>query len=64
MAYSEASKRAVSKYTKEKVKSILLRVKKSDYEDRILPAIKKTGLPVMTFIRMAIDEKIERDQLN
>ncbi len=41
MTYSEASKRAVRKYTKEKVKSILLRVKKSDYEDRILPAIKK-----------------------
>ncbi len=62
MAYSESSKKASEKYIKEKQKSILVKFKKDDFTERIAPAIKESGLPVVTFIKKAIDEKIERDE--
>lgn len=61
MAYSEASKRAAIKYEKEKMKRIILKYKTEDYENVILPAVKKSGLPTATYIKQAIEEKIERD---
>ena len=61
MTYSESSKRASMKYIKEKQKSILLKIKKSDFENIIQPAIEKSGLPTSTFIKDAIYEKIKRD---
>ena len=63
MAYNEVAKKATMKYMKEKMKIINLRIKKDDYESRIQPAIEKSGLPTATFIKQAIDEKIERDNL-
>ncbi len=63
MAYSEASKRAVIKYTKEKAKRIEIKYIKKEYEEQIKPAIEKSGLPVASFVKKAIEEKIERDQL-
>lgn len=42
----------------------MVRYKKTDYEQKIKPAIDKTGLPVATFIKKAIQEKIEKDGLN
>ncbi len=62
MTYSESSKKASAKYIKEKQKSILIKFKKDDYINRIAPAIEESGLPVVTFIKRAIDEKIERDK--
>ncbi len=63
MAYNEISKKATMKYMKEKMKIINLRIKKSDYEQFIQPAIERSGMPVATFIKQAIDEKIKRDGL-
>lgn len=64
MAYNEASKRATIKYIKEKMKQFTIRFNKSDYNERIKPAIEKSGLKPTVFIKQAIDEKIERDGLS
>lgn len=63
MAYNESSKKATMKYMKDKMKIINLRIKKDEYEKNIQPAIEKSGLPVATFIKRAIEEKINRDNL-
>ncbi len=62
MAYTESSKRAAAKYIKHKQKRILIRFKKDDFEERIAPAIKESGLPILTYIKAAINEKIELDK--
>lgn len=63
MTYSESSKRSTVKYIKEKQQRIEIKYKKEEYADRILPAIEKSGMPAATFIKKAVDEKIERDGL-
>lgn len=62
MAYSKAANQSAMKYTKEKQKSILLKIKKDDFETIIEPAIKKSGLPTVTYIKQAIYEKVEREK--
>ena len=64
MTYDNSSKTATIKYIKEKQHEIKIRFKKIDYDQYILPAIKKSGLATATFIKQAIDEKIIRDNLN
>lgn len=64
MAYNEITNKAAIKYVKEHQKQIMIKYKISDYESRVEPAIKKSGMPVATFIKQAINEKIERDGLN
>lgn len=64
MEYSEERKQSSMKYIREKQKSILVRFKRTQYEEEIEPAIIKSGLQVTTFIKNAIMEKIERDGLN
>ena len=56
----EVGKKAKLKYVKEKQHRIEIAYKKSEFEERIKPAIKASGLPVATFIKEAIDEKIEK----
>ena len=63
MAYNESSKRATAKYLKTSVKKVDLKYKNEEYEQEIKPAIDKSGLPVATFIKQAVEEKIERDDL-
>ena len=63
MAYNDISKKATIKYIKEKQREVKIRFKKDDYDNRIGPAIKKSGVPTATFIKNAIDEKIARDWL-
>ncbi len=63
MPYNKSQKDATIRYIKEKQREIKLRFKKDDYDERIGPAIKKSGLPTATFIKDAIDEKIVRDGL-
>ena len=63
MGYDEIAKTATLKYIKEKQQQITLRFKKEDFEQRIQPAIEKSGMATATFIKQAIDEKIERDGL-
>ncbi len=62
MAYDNTSKKATIKYIKEKQKEIRIRFKNEEYYASIEPAVKKSGLPVATFIKQAIYEKIERSQ--
>ncbi len=63
MTYNESKKKATLRYTQKKLKSLTIRYKLDDYEGRILPAIKRSGLPVATFFKQAVKEKIERDEL-
>ncbi len=63
MAYNEVAKRATIKYVKDKQQRIEVKYKNDEYQSRIQPAIEKSGLPVATFIKQAVDEKIERDGL-
>ena len=49
------------KYIKEKTQQLVIRYKKEEYDTRIKPAIDASGLPVSTYIKMAINEKIARD---
>lgn len=58
----ESGKRASMKYVREKQKSILLKWKKTDFENIILPAIEASGLPTATYIKQAVMEKIERER--
>lgn len=62
MTYTEAGKRAVIKYEKERMKRIVLKYTIDDYENIISPAVKESGLPTATYIKQAVMEKIERDQ--
>lgn len=62
MAYTEAVNKAVQKYVKEKQKQIIIKYKKEEYEEKILPVIEASGLQTATFIKRAVEEKIERDQ--
>ena len=64
MAYDEVVKKATIKYVKEHQKQIMIKYKNEEYDQRIQPAIEKSGLPTATFIKQAVDEKIERDGLN
>ena len=64
MTYDTSTKTATMKYIKEKQQEIKIRFKKDDYDQRILPAIKKSGLATATFIKQAIEEKITRDVLD
>lgn len=64
MAYGEVSKKATLKYRRDKQHPISLAYKQEEYEQRIKPAIERSGLPTATFIKQAIDEKIDRDGLS
>lgn len=56
----DVGKKAKLKYVKEKQQRIEIAWKKTEYAERIEPAIKESGLPTATFIKQAVDEKIER----
>lgn len=61
MTYSTAGKKAAIKYVKDKQKQITIRYRMTDFNEKIAPAIKKSGLPMATYIKQAIDEKIDKD---
>ena len=61
MSYDESTKKATMKYIKGKQQEIKVRYKKGEYEQKILPAIEKSGLPVATYIKQAVSEKIMSD---
>lgn len=61
--YNEKEKDRSIRYIKDKLQRLEVRYQKEEYESRIRPAIEKSGKPVATFIKEAIDEKIERDGL-
>lgn len=51
------------KYQKENMKRVPLNVRKEWYTDVLKAAADAVGLPVNTFIKEAIEEKIARDGL-
>ena len=61
--YNENSKDRTIKYIKENCKRVEFRYTKDEYEERIVPAVEKSGMCMSDFIRAAIDEKIKRDGL-
>lgn len=63
MAYCESLREANLKYFKRNQKRIALNWLKDDYEKRIAPAIKRSGRPISTFIKEAVEEKLVRDAL-
>ena len=63
MAYTEAGAEAAARYKKKSQKAIIISFKKDVYNNEILPAIEKSGMPVATFFKEAAREKIERDGL-
>ncbi|MBP3215486.1 MAG: hypothetical protein J6M58_04570 [Clostridium sp.] len=56
--YTEASKRAAAKYAKKNLKRIPLDVQLSEY-DRIKAAADAAGEPVNTYIKNAINARLE-----
>lgn len=59
--YSEAQKKAVLKYQKANYDCINLRYKKG-YRDLVKQYADDAGVSVNAFVKIAIDEKIERTQ--
>ncbi len=64
MAYNEKVKVQNMKYMEEKQLRVPLNWLKEDFEKRVKPAIKRSGMPVATFIKTAVNEKIDRDELD
>ena len=57
-------KLTVNKYLSEKVKKITVTYTNQEFDQRIRPEIEKSGLPMASYIKLAVDEKIERDNKN
>lgn len=62
--YNEKKKERDLKTFKNTQKRVPLNWQKDDFENRVKPAIKRSGLPVSTFIKQAVNEKIKRDCLD
>ena len=62
MSYDESAKKSTIKYIKEKQHEIKLRYKKEEYEKYVLPSVIKSGLPLATYIKQAVYEKIKEDE--
>ena len=63
MAYNETKKKADLKYMKAHQKRVSLNWIQPEFDEVIAPAIQKSGLPVSTFIKQAVREKLERENL-
>lgn len=63
MTYSDKGKGYSMKYMKDKQLRVPLNWLKEDFENRVRPAIQRTGVPVSTFIKDAVNEKLVRDGL-
>ncbi len=59
--YNNKSKEATIKYMKEKLKQLNIRFKKDEYEEVIKPLIDRSGLKPITYIKLALKEKLNRD---
>ena len=60
MSLSESQKKASAEYRKKSIKRIPLDVKNEKYEE-IKAAATAVGEPVNTYIKKAINERMERD---
>lgn len=64
MSYNQASNSSSQKYKRQSQKQIALSYVKKDFELEILPVIKRSGLPVATYIKKAIEAQIISDKEN
>ena len=62
MAYDPKNSKHVHKYMNAHYKRIDLSVHKEYYDETLLPACQKAGLPVNTFIKQAITYYIDNMQ--
>jgi hypothetical protein len=62
MSYDK-DKEYIAKYLKDKQIRVPLNWLKEDFENRVRPAIQKTGKPISTFIKDAVNEKLIREGL-
>lgn len=62
MTLTDSQKRADRKYKREKYTSINLTMK-PEFKEQIKQCALKSGVPVNTFIKQAIVEKIENEHL-
>lgn len=60
--YNPNNAKHVIKYTKEHYKRIPLNVDKDFFENELKPEADRVGLPISTWIKEAIKEKLERDK--
>lgn len=60
MPYNEKAKEYTIKYQKEHQKRIPLNMKKEYYDDILKPAADMMDEPVATFIKIAIEERLDR----
>ena len=60
--YDELSKKRTLKYRKAKQHPVSLSYRQEEYDEVIKPAIEKTGMPIATFFKAAVAEKIEFEQ--
>lgn len=59
--YNEVGKKASLKYRKDKQHPVTISYKTEDFESNVLPYIEKSKMPVATFFKKAVQEKIDRD---
>ncbi len=64
MAYSENIKNNNARYIKASQHRVAINWLKKDFDNKIAPAIKRSEMPVSTFIKEAVREKIARDCLD
>ena len=60
MSYNKAANSSSQKYKKQNQKQIALSYVKKDFELEILPVIKRSGLPVATYIKKPLKPRSSR----
>lgn len=61
--YNESMKQSSIKYRKAHQRPVALSYVDSEWEEVVYPAIQKTGEPIATFIKKAVRQRIERENL-
>lgn len=60
-AYDPKNNKYVNKYKQEHYKCLRVEVTKEFYSDILVPAAEAKGMPIATYVREAITEKIKRE---
>lgn len=61
MPYNDNANKSALKYKRKKQHPVTISYKKEDFEQNVKPYIDSSGMPVATFFKRAVAEKIERD---
>ena len=60
-SYDPKQNKYVNKYKQEHYKCLRVEVTKEFYTDTLVPAAEAKGMPIATYVREAITEKIKRE---